>query len=88
MGAQLNLVEQNLHLVAVSSRQMLFHIPSSSLFELDGLTAQLIELLLQRPEQTAEQLIGRCLLCPRVWKIFMTIWIICGCLKSCCRRLV
>jgi uncharacterized protein len=58
MGAQLNLVEQNLHLVAVSTRQMLFHIPSSSLFELDSLTAQLIELLRQRPQQTAEQLIG------------------------------
>ncbi len=37
---------------------MLFHIPSSSLFELDGLTAQLIELLRQRPQQTAEQLVG------------------------------
>lgn len=58
MGAQLNLVEQNLHLVEVSSRRMLFHIPSSSLFELDGLTAQLIELLRSRPQQTAEQLIG------------------------------
>ncbi|WP_432474497.1 quinohemoprotein amine dehydrogenase maturation protein [Amphritea sp. HPY] len=57
MGAQLNLVEQNLHLVEVSSRRMLFHIPSSSLFELDGLTAQLIELLRSRPQQTAEQLI-------------------------------
>lgn len=58
MGAQLNLVEQNLHLVEVSSRRMLFHIPSSSLFELDGLSTQLIELLRSRPQQTAEQLIG------------------------------
>ena len=58
MGAQLNLVEQNLHLVEVSSKQLLFHIPSSSLFELDGLTKQVIDLLRLRPQQTAEQLVG------------------------------
>ncbi len=58
MGAQLKLVEQNLHLVEVHQRQLLFHIPSSSLFELDGLTQQLIQDLRQQPEQSAEQLVA------------------------------
>ncbi|MCV6611384.1 MAG: quinohemoprotein amine dehydrogenase maturation protein [Amphritea sp.] len=58
MGAQLNLVEHNLHLVEVSTRQMLFHIPSSSLFELDELTTALIRRLREHPDQTAEQLVG------------------------------
>lgn len=57
MGAQLNLVEQNLHLVEVDSKQLLFHIPSSSLFQLDNLTLQLIETL-RAQEQTAEQLVA------------------------------
>ncbi len=59
MGAQLNLVEQNLHLVEMEQAQLLFHIPSSSLFQLDGLTKQLIELMRQRPHQTAEQLVAQ-----------------------------
>lgn len=58
MGAQLNLVEQNLHLVEVNSKQLLFHIPTSSLFQLDGLTKEVIDLLRLRPQQTAEQLVG------------------------------
>ncbi|EAR61197.1 quinohemoprotein amine dehydrogenase maturation protein [Neptuniibacter caesariensis] len=57
MGAQLNLVEQNLHLVEVDSNQLLFHIPSSSLFQLDNLTLQMIETL-RAQEQTAEQLVA------------------------------
>ncbi|WP_286240512.1 quinohemoprotein amine dehydrogenase maturation protein [Neptuniibacter halophilus] len=57
MGAQLNLVEQNLHLVEVDAKQLLFHIPSSSLFELDSLTLQLIETL-RSEQQTAEQLVS------------------------------
>lgn len=57
MGAQLKLVEHNLHLVEVNAGKMLFHIPSSSLFELDGLTTQLIYQLRLQPQQTAEQLI-------------------------------
>lgn len=57
MGAQLNLVEQNLHLVEVDSNQLLFHIPSSSLFQLDNLTLQMIETL-RAQDQTAEQLVA------------------------------
>lgn len=57
MGAQLNLVEQNLHLVEVDSNQLLFHIPSSSLFQLDNLTLQMISTL-RVGERTAEQLIA------------------------------
>jgi len=44
-SSRLNLVEQNLHLVQVSERRLLFHIPTSSLFELDGVTAGVIDTL-------------------------------------------
>ncbi|MBF7053818.1 quinohemoprotein amine dehydrogenase maturation protein [Halomonas sp. KAO] len=43
MGA-MQLVEPNLHRVDVQSRQMLFHVPSSSLFELDALSRDLLAL--------------------------------------------
>lgn len=58
MGAQLSLIENNLHLVDVSQRQMLFHIPSSSLFELDGVTRALIDVLRTQPDQTLESVIA------------------------------
>ncbi|WP_136679617.1 quinohemoprotein amine dehydrogenase maturation protein [Neptunomonas sp. XY-337] len=58
MGAQLTIVEKNLHLVDVTGRQMLFHIPSSSLFEVDSASAQLIALLRQQPGLTAEELLA------------------------------
>ncbi|WP_372831151.1 quinohemoprotein amine dehydrogenase maturation protein [Pontibacterium sp.] len=44
-AAAINLVEQNLHLVQVSDRRLMFHIPTSSLFELDGITAEVIDTL-------------------------------------------
>jgi len=43
MGA-MRLVEPNLHRVDVHSRQMLFHIPTSGLFELDALSRDLLAL--------------------------------------------
>lgn len=58
MGAQLNIVEQNLHLVEVDSKQLLFHIPSSSLFQLDQVTQRVIDTL-RAQEQTAEQLVAK-----------------------------
>lgn len=45
MGAQLNLLEHNLHLVQVGARPLLFHIPTSSLFELDDVTRSVIDAL-------------------------------------------
>lgn len=40
----MTLVRPNLHRVDVDARQMLFHIPSSGLFELDGLSRELLAL--------------------------------------------
>ncbi|MCF6753406.1 quinohemoprotein amine dehydrogenase maturation protein [Pseudomonas stutzeri] len=45
MGAILNLVERNLHEVHVDAERMLFHIPSSSLFQTDELTGGIIDAL-------------------------------------------
>lgn len=45
MGAVLNLVEHNLHEVQVGQDRMLFHIPSSSIFALDQLTAGILDRL-------------------------------------------
>ncbi len=40
----MTLVRPNLHRIDVDARQMLFHVPSSGLFELDGLTGELLAL--------------------------------------------
>lgn len=55
MGS-LTLVKPNLHLVDVDSRRMLFHVPSSSLFELDPLGRELIELFETRGDLSAPML--------------------------------
>ncbi len=58
MGAVLNLVENNLHEVQVDDTRMLFHIPTSSLFAIDQLTASMIDSI--RDERlTAEALVTR-----------------------------
>lgn len=57
MGELLNVVEQNLHLVQVDKRQLLFHIPSSSLFELDPLSHQLLQTLRQQGQWTTPALV-------------------------------
>ncbi|OMH26719.1 quinohemoprotein amine dehydrogenase maturation protein [Motiliproteus sp. MSK22-1] len=50
MGTQLKLVDKNLHEVAVDAKRMLFHIPSSSLFQLDALSGQVIDLFRQKSD--------------------------------------
>ena len=58
MGAQLNLVERNLHEVQVDADRMLFHIPSSSLFSTDAVTGGIIDSLRQQG-CSAEELVQR-----------------------------
>ncbi len=55
MGAVLNLVEHNLHEVQVGDTRMLFHIPSSSIFALDQLTAGILDRL-RKGKQSAQAL--------------------------------
>lgn len=57
MGAVLNLVEQNLHEVQVGESRMLFHIPSSSLFALDEVTAGILDRL-RKGQSTAGDLLA------------------------------
>ena len=45
MGIKLNVVEHNLHQVQVDAEQMLFHIPTSSLFTQDELTSSILGVL-------------------------------------------
>ena len=42
--SDLRLVERNVHRVDVDGRRMLFHIPTSGLFELDSLSDEMIDL--------------------------------------------
>ena len=58
MGAQLNLVERNLHEVQVDADRMLFHIPISSLFSTDAVTGGIIDSLRQQG-CSAEELVQR-----------------------------
>ena len=59
----MTLVKPNLHRVDVDARQMLFHIPSSSLFELDALSRDLLALFDRHgrvtPQVIAAELAGR-----------------------------
>ena len=57
MGA-MTLVKPNLHRVDVDTRQMLFHIPSSSIFELDDLGRELLALFDAHEQVAPEQLAG------------------------------
>jgi len=59
MGA-MTLVKPNLHRVDVDTRQMLFHVPSSSIFELDGLSRELLELFDSHEKVTPEYLAPLC----------------------------
>jgi uncharacterized protein len=45
MSAYLSVIDNNLHQVAVAGRPYIFHIPSTSLFEADGLTRDIIATL-------------------------------------------
>ncbi|NVK44226.1 MAG: quinohemoprotein amine dehydrogenase maturation protein [Oceanospirillaceae bacterium] len=55
MGA-MTLVKPNLHRIDVDARQMLFHVPSSSIFELDDLSRELLSLFDRHGEVTDELL--------------------------------
>ncbi|WP_421866543.1 quinohemoprotein amine dehydrogenase maturation protein [Motiliproteus sp.] len=56
MGTPLNLLHNNLHEVSVEGRRLLFHIPSSSLFQLDQISAAVIDLLRQTPDLSLDRL--------------------------------
>lgn len=58
MGS-LTLVQPNLHRVDVDEHRMLFHVPTSSLFELDGLSDELIGLFSQQREVSAADVSAR-----------------------------
>lgn len=59
MGSALQLNEHNFHEVSVDSRRLLFHIPSSSLFEADAASTAVIAELRRGAAQSAEQLSQR-----------------------------
>ena len=50
--SELRLVEHNMHRVAVDGRNLLFHIPTSSLFELDSVGGEIIDLFERSPRVT------------------------------------
>lgn len=52
-----HLVERNIHEVCVDSRRMLFHIPSSSLFQLDDLSGELIDLFKKWPDRSHNEVL-------------------------------
>jgi uncharacterized protein len=49
MQNALELLPHNLHRVAVDGRELLFHVPTTSLFELDALTREALDLLAASP---------------------------------------
>lgn len=62
MGIKLNVIEHNLHQVQVDAEQMLFHIPTSSLFTQDELTTSILGALragADSPEHVQAALVGR-----------------------------
>ena len=63
MTVALKLVENNLHQVEVQGRHMLFHTPSSALFETDQLTRDVISCLRGQANQTSDSVTQ--VLCPR-----------------------
>lgn len=52
--AELRLLEPNLHEVRVGARRMLFHVPTTSLYELDDLSGELLDLFRDRPDVSAK----------------------------------
>lgn len=58
MGTAYTLLEHNLHQVSLDARQLLFHVPSSALFEADPLSSAVIAHLRSRPAQSLEELQG------------------------------
>jgi uncharacterized protein len=63
MEAALGLVRPNLHQVDVDGRHLLFHVPSSSLFELDATSRDVLALLREHgplPEPALRERLGGC----------------------------
>ncbi|MGU7774168.1 quinohemoprotein amine dehydrogenase maturation protein [Burkholderia sp. MR1-5-21] len=58
MSALLNVVERNVHEVRVDDERLMFHVPSSSLFAADRLTADIIDAL-RASSCTADELFAR-----------------------------
>lgn len=58
MGS-LSLVKPNMHLVNLKQRTMLFHVPSSGLFELDAMSQDVIDLFSEQDEVTAPMIKDR-----------------------------
>lgn len=56
MSGQLNYVQHNCHDVLVGDRRVLFHIPSSALFDLDSVGAEVLDLFKQRISLSAEDI--------------------------------
>ena len=50
----LHLIEHNLHEVSVGDRRILFHIPTSSLFELDQVVSEMLTLFRAKATVEAE----------------------------------
>jgi uncharacterized protein len=55
----LRLAEHTTHEVAIDGRRILFHVPTTSLFELDEVAAGMLDLLRERGEVTAEDVRAR-----------------------------
>ena len=51
---ELRLQEPNLHEVRVGARRMLFHVPTTSLYELDDLSGELLDLFRDRTDVSAQ----------------------------------
>ena len=56
MSGGLRLTPHNSHEVSVDGRRILFHVPTTSLFELDELAADVLDLFRQQPEVTESDL--------------------------------
>ncbi|MCG8355988.1 MAG: quinohemoprotein amine dehydrogenase maturase, partial [Kiloniellales bacterium] len=54
----LSLVAQNVHDVSVEGRRMLFHVPTTSLFEMDGVSAAVLDLFRDHEEVTPHTVRG------------------------------
>ena len=54
----LSLVAQNVHDVSVEGRRMLFHVPTTSLFEMDGVSAAVLDLFRDHDEVTPHTVRG------------------------------
>jgi uncharacterized protein len=55
----LSLVPHNLHEVSVDGRRVLFHVPSTSIYEIDDLAGEVLALFRERPAVSAEEVQAR-----------------------------